>query len=78
MGTGLSTPTQLQCSIVDDVMLRPGSRICSYVVTDANGIVVAEGASSNEDWVRHDAGGYHTKRKFDEMFPNGWQVNFNF
>lgn len=49
-----------------------------YVVVDENNIVVAQGVSSDPEWVRHDAGGYHTKKQFDEMFPQGWRVNFNF
>lgn len=73
----LTQPAQLQCSIVQAFYLG-SSPIMNYVVTDESGIVVAAGSSSSPDWVRHDAGGYHTKSKFDEMFPQGWQVNFDF
>lgn len=77
MTTDLPQPEQLTCSIVD---VSPGfaSPNYSYVVTDRNGVVVAQGVSSSESWVRHDAGGYHTKKNFDEKFPHGWQVTFNF
>ena len=77
MSTELSTPTNLQCSIVS---VTPGvsSPNYEYVVTDPHGIVVATGVSSSEGWVRNDAGGYHTKERFDRQFPNGWVVNFDF
>lgn len=48
-----------------------------YAVLDGDE-VVANGTSSNPDWVRHDAGGYHTKEKFDAKYPEGWKVNFSF
>lgn len=77
MTNDLTTPEQLTCSIVD---VSPGlsEPNYTYVVTDRHGIVVAQGVSSSEAWVRHDAGGYHTKKNFDEKFPHGWQVRFNF
>jgi hypothetical protein len=65
---------KLKCSIARD----DGFGNLDYVVTDEHGIVVAMGTSSNADWVRYDAGGHHTKRKFDEMFPDGWEVDFDF
>ena len=70
-------PAQLRCSIVaaQEGFSSPN---LTYVVQDENDIVVAQGVSSSPDWVRHDAGGYHTKNKFDEMFPQGWNVEFNF
>lgn len=68
---------QLKCSIVDRQFIYSSPDL-TYVVEDENGIVVAEGVSSSEGWVRHDAGGYHTKKRFDEMFPNGWDVTFDF
>lgn len=40
--------------------------------------VVAQGISSSESWVKNDAGGYHTKEKFDEKYPNGWEVTYSF
>lgn len=40
--------------------------------------VVATGTSSSADWVRHDAGGYHTKENFDKKYPEGWTVAFDF
>jgi len=39
---------------------------------------VANGTSSSLDWVRNDAGGYHTKDVFDKLYPNGWEVEFGF
>lgn len=70
-------PEQLYCSITN---VSPGfsSPNVEYVVADSHGIVVAQGVSSSPEWVKHDAGGYHTKAKFDDMFPNGWQVAFDF
>lgn len=77
MITSVTAPAQLFCSIV---AVSPGheSPDHNYVVTDESGIVIAEGTSSSPGWVKHDAGGYHTKKKFDEMFPQGWHVNFDF
>jgi len=37
---------------------------------------VAEGTSSSLDWVKNDAGGYHTKKNFDERYPGGWEVEY--
>lgn len=73
----LTAPVNLQCSIANVFPGVSSPNFC-YVVTDADGIVVAEGISSSPDWVRHDAGGYHTKEKFDKLFPRGWTVHFNF
>ncbi len=39
---------------------------------------VAEGTSSSFEWVQHDAGGYHTKKDFDKLYPEGWKVEFDF
>jgi hypothetical protein len=77
MATELMQPEQLQCAIV---RVTPGASLPNYeyVVTDRHGIVVATGVSSSPEWVKHDAGGYHTKRNFDEKFPQGWNVNFAF
>ena len=79
MANELTIPSQLRCSIVR-VEHIPGSSSpnYTYVVTDENGIVVADGVSSSQSWVKNDAGGYHTKATFDEMFQHGWQVNFDF
>lgn len=75
--TALTKPAQLRCAIVD--RFYGGSAPClTYLVTDEHGIVIAQGVSSSEDFVRHDAGGYHTKKRFDEMFPHGWAVSFDF
>lgn len=49
----------------------------TYEVYDGDK-VVSTGVSSSEDWVKHDAGGYHTKEKFDKLYPQGWEVKFNF
>lgn len=80
MANEITQPAQLRCAIVH--VSPPMSAISSptyhYIVTDESGIVVAEGASSSPEWVRNDAGGYHTKRDFDAKFPQGWSVNFDF
>ncbi len=72
-----TAPEVLKCSIVD---ASPGlvSDNYTYVVTDRHGIVVATGVSSSPSWVKHDAGGYHTKEDFDAKFPHGWTVVFDF
>lgn len=49
----------------------------NYVVKDGDEIIT-EGTSSSLRWVKHDAGGYHTKEKFDELYPEGWEVEFSF
>jgi hypothetical protein len=66
-------PVKLRCRIVET-----NSWFMRYIVYDENNIGVAEGCSSSPDWVRHDAGGYHTKERFDKMFPQGWEVSFDF
>lgn len=48
-----------------------------YAVFDDKEIV-ATGVSSSLSWVRHDASGYHTKKDFDALYPDGWNVNFDF
>ena len=74
-----TTPAKLVCSIVHREHGPGFSSPClRYVVKDESGAVVADGVSSSEAFVRHDAGGYHTKRRFDEMFPQGWSVTFDF
>lgn len=75
----MDEPIKLKCSIVR-VEHIPGSSSpnVAYVVTDPNAIVVAQGTSSSTEWVKHDAGGYHTKREFDRLFPDGWIVEFDF
>lgn len=72
-----SEPTQLRCKIVDRFRLGSAQGL-AYIVTDPSGIVIAEGVSSSEAWVRRDAGGHHTKRTFDQLFPAGWVVSFEF
>jgi len=73
----LTTKTKLFCSIVATDYSGRGPNM-KYVVTDQDGIIVADGISSSEAWVRYDAGGYHTQREFDKMFPEGWEVEFDF
>jgi hypothetical protein len=63
----------LNCYIVND-----DGRNITYEVQDSNNIVVATGVSSSPDYVKHDAGGYHTKKRFDDLFPDGWTVRFEF
>lgn len=74
----LTAPAQLKCSIVRVYDFGGSSPNFEYVVVDENNIVIAEGTSSSPAWVRHDAGGYHTKEKFDQLFPQGWTVIFDF
>lgn len=66
---------RLTCKVVD---ISPGSGSPNWIyeVWNDHGARVASGVSSSEWWVRHDAGGYHTKRKFDELYPEGWTVEF--
>lgn len=68
---------RLICDIVSDYTDNHSS-YCRYVVTDKNNMVLAEGVSSSPEWVRYDAGGHHTQKKFDELYPDGWEVSFNF
>lgn len=71
-------PTELHCSIVTRHRLSPSSETLHYEVKDNAGNVIAEGGSSTEWYVKHDAGGFHTKEKFDRLYPGGWRVNFDF
>lgn len=48
-----------------------------YEVYDGDEMV-AGGVSSSPAFVKKDAGGYHTKAKFDELYPEGWVVEFDF
>jgi hypothetical protein len=52
------------------------SVVAAYAVLDGDGKLVTTGASSSFEWVKHDAGGYHTKKVFDELYPDGWEVIF--
>ncbi len=70
-------PVKLRCAITD-VQTGYETPNISYVVTDPDNIVIATGVSSSKAWVRHDAGGYHTKETFDKMYPQGWFVEFEF
>jgi len=50
----------------------------NYEVYDKNGEVIIKGTSSSPRWVKQDSvANYHSK-KFDELYPNGWEVKFNF
>ena len=50
----------------------------NYIVLDKDYKIVSNGASSNEGWVKHDAGGFHTKERFDELYGEGnWEVDFS-
>lgn len=68
---------ELTCAITSDYQTPSGGRNVEYAVWDGQK-VVASGVSSDPSWVKHDAGGYHTKEKFDEKYPEGWKVLFNF
>ena len=55
---------------------RIASRLGSdfvYEVLDGD-LVVASGVSSSIHWAKHDAGGFHTRARFDELYPEGWEV----
>jgi hypothetical protein len=41
-------------------------------------LIVAEGKCSSLDWVRIDARSTHVRQEFNEMFPEGWEVEFDF
>lgn len=47
-----------------------------YYVHTGDHVARAGGISSSLSWVRHDASGFHTKRRLDEQFPDGWEVTF--
>lgn len=64
---------ELSCKIID----RDGYANFNYTVYDGE-TKIATGTSSSLDWVKNDAGGYHTKDKFDKLYPEGWKVIFNF
>ena len=49
-------------------------RVCD----ESNGETVSKGVSSSENFVRSDAGGYHTKETFDKLYPEGWKVEYDF
>lgn len=68
---------ELVCKITNAYRLPTGSEVYDYAIYDGNEIV-AQGSSSSPDWVRHDAGGYHTKANFDSRYPGGWNVSFDF
>lgn len=71
--------TELTCKIVRSYWPQGFQHACyDYEVYDGSGEVVAVGTSSSPDWVKHDAGGYHTKVNFNERYPEGWSVSFDF
>lgn len=68
----------LACKIVARSLCElSGEERLDYEVYDGDD-VVAQGTSSSEYFVRHDAGGYHTKDEFDAKYPDGWEVSYNF
>lgn len=69
--------TKLLCKIVDKQFDGLSSHNLTYKVYDGKK-VVATGVSSSLVWVINDAGGYHTKTKFNELYPDGWEVHFDF
>jgi hypothetical protein len=62
----------LDCYIVDTT---PDNN--RYVVKDGTKVITS-GTSSSPSWVRNDAGGHHTKKEFDILYPEGWEVIFHF
>lgn len=67
---------ELNCVILD-ISNGISSPNITYGVFDGEQ-QVSQGVSSSIDWVKNDAGGFHTKKKFDKLYPDGWIVNFNF
>lgn len=64
---------QLFCEIISTT----ASFIC-YRVYDKDNETISTGASTSKNWVKHDAGGFHTKEEFDKKYPQGWEVSFDF
>jgi len=49
-----------------------------YLVIDNDYKIVANGISSDESWVIHDAGGFHTRNDFNKLYgENNWEVDFS-
>ena len=67
---------KLYCRI-DSISDGVSSPNFSYSVYDGKK-KVATGVSSSLFWVKNDAGGYHTKQKFDRLYPQGWEVEYDF
>lgn len=67
----------LRCVITDFLPGHFGSDNYFWGVYDGD-VRVATGVSSCLGWVKNDAGGYHTKAKFDAAYPQGWTVEFDF
>lgn len=64
---------KLKCKIV-----KQTSGFLGYIVIDKDYKIISNGVSSNEFWVKHDAGGFHTKEKFDKLYgENNWEVDFS-
>lgn len=50
----------------------------NYIVVDKDFKIISNGVSSNEGWVKNDAGGFHTKNTFDKLYgENNWVVDFS-
>lgn len=69
---------KLHCRIIETTR-NPmnGHEDYSYEVLDGDKIV-STGVSSSPWWVKHDAGGFHTKEEFDKLYPDGWEVEYDF
>lgn len=64
---------KLKCKIIN-----ARGNFYSYIVIDKDYKIVANGMSSDEGWVKHDAGGFHTKNTFDKLYgKNNWEVDFS-
>lgn len=64
---------KLKCKIVNKK-----EDFYSYLVVDKDYKIITNGVSSNEGWVKHDAGGFHTKEDFDKLYgENNWEVDFS-
>ena len=69
---------KLRCEIIDRYQSCTGNININYRVYDENNETISEGTSSSEEFVKIDSGGYHTKEKFDKLFPKGWEIEFDF
>jgi len=62
--------------------LKSGWIVSTAYDSNGNVLLYADGttlghSSSSEDWARHDMIEFK-KERYNELFPNGWEVNFEF
>jgi hypothetical protein len=64
---------KLKCKII-----KQDYEFFGYIVIDKYYKIISNGISSSPTWVINDAGGYHTKNKFDKLYgENNWEVDFS-